>query len=187
MYINSLYVSSGIHCIAYNMPLHIHCSHVVFDHHLINEKIIVVQDVKDCCSVSNQMACNLTFCINEYFLKYPQTPMQCGILALDKFLKCFKLKEELTQSINLSLESEEKHIPSMKTSVQVSVKKLSSDSLSLLGTYIVCIIKCSVKLSFTHVNSCTVCIYSCTLHNLLYIVDVYVSCLIFTGFTIFKV
>lgn len=57
------------------------------------------------------------------------------MLTLDKFLKCFKLKEELTQSVNLSLESEEKHVPSMETLVQVSVKKLSSDLLSLLGTY----------------------------------------------------
>jgi len=81
------------------------------------------------------MACNLTFCINEYFLKYPQTPIHCEMLTLDKFLKCFKLKEELTQSVNLSLESEEKHVPSMETLVQVSVKKLSSDLLSLLGTY----------------------------------------------------
>ncbi|XP_065904739.1 rab3 GTPase-activating protein non-catalytic subunit-like isoform X3 [Dysidea avara] len=94
---------------------------------------ISVEDIEDCSSVSKQMACNLTFCINEYFLKYPLTPIQCGMLALDKFLKCFKLKEELTQSVNLSLESEEKCIPSMETPVQVSVKKLSSESLSFLG------------------------------------------------------
>lgn len=93
-----------------------------------------MQDIEDCSSVSKQMASNLMFCINEYFLKYPLTPVQCGTLALDKFIKCFKLKEELTQSINLSLESEEKHIPTVET-VQISVRKLSSELVSLLGMY----------------------------------------------------
>ena len=79
------------------------------------------------------MADNLTFCINNYFQKYPDDSVKHKILTLDQFLKCFRLKEELTQSINISLESEEKHLPSLESPVQVFIKKLPTESLSALG------------------------------------------------------
>lgn len=80
------------------------------------------------------MANNLTFCINHYFQKYPASSVKHKLLTLDQFLKCFKLKEELTQSINISLESEEKHLPTLESPVQVFIKKSPKESLSTLGT-----------------------------------------------------
>ena len=91
--------------------------------------------MESCGSFNQQMADNLTFCINHYFHKYPTDSMKHEMLTLDQFLKCFRLKEELTQSINISLESEEKHLPAMESPVQVFIKKLSKESLNLLGTY----------------------------------------------------
>lgn len=79
------------------------------------------------------MAENLTFCINQYFQKFPADFVKHGMLTLDQFLKCFRLKEELTQSINISLESEEKHFPALESPVQVFIKKLPTESISALG------------------------------------------------------
>jgi len=79
------------------------------------------------------MADNLTFCINHYFQKYPASSVKYELLTLDQFLKCFKLKEELTQSINISLESEEKYLPTLESPVQVFIKKLPKESLPVLG------------------------------------------------------
>ena len=79
------------------------------------------------------MAENLTFCINHYFQKYPADFVKHEMLTLDQFLKCFRLKEELTQSINISLEPEEKHFPVLESPVQVFIKKLPKESISALG------------------------------------------------------
>ena len=79
------------------------------------------------------MADNLTFCINQYFQKYPDDSIKHEMLTLDQFLKCFRLKEELTQSINISLESEEKHLPSLESPVQVFIRKLPKELMSALG------------------------------------------------------
>ena len=83
------------------------------------------------------MADNLTFCINQYFQKYPDGSVKHEMLTLDQFLKCFRLKEELTQSINISLESEEKHLPSLESPVQILVRKLPNESISALGISII--------------------------------------------------
>ena len=80
-----------------------------------------------------QMANNLTFCINHYFQKYPTDSVKYKMLTLDQFLKCFRLKEELTQSINISLESEEKYLFKLESPVQVFIKKLPKESLTALG------------------------------------------------------
>ena len=89
--------------------------------------------MESCGSLNKQMADNLTFCINHYFQKYPDNSVKHEMLTLDQFLKCFRLKEELTQSINISLESEEKYLPSLESPVQVFIKKLPKESLSALG------------------------------------------------------
>ena len=89
--------------------------------------------MESCGSFNQQMADNLTFCINHYFQKYPADSVKHEMLTLDQFLKCFRLKEELTQDINISLESEEKHLPALESPVQVFIKKLSNELLTLLG------------------------------------------------------
>ena len=103
------------------------------------------------------MAGNLTFCINQYFQKYPADFVKHDMLTLEQFLKCFRLKEELTQNINISLESEEKHFSVLESPVQVFIKKLPEESISALGIdmsvfiHIVLFNSC-ICVQFTHVS-----------------------------------